>query len=75
MQWENCRRQGLTVAVDDLCADTPELREQLQRRIQDLSPAKPQSQPRFLPQDGLGVYLFRASAWFRSCTIEALPDH
>jgi hypothetical protein len=38
------------------------------------SPVQPRELPQFLPQEALGVYLFRASAWFRSCSIEALPD-
>ena len=37
------------------------------------SPRQPLEAPQFLPREALGIYAFRASAWFRSCTIEALP--
>jgi hypothetical protein len=40
-----------------------------------MNPAvRPEEEPQFLPQEALGLYVFGASAWFRSCTIAALPD-
>jgi hypothetical protein len=35
---------------------------------------RPTEEPQFLPQGALGLYVIGASARFRSCTIEALPD-
>ncbi|MFO0967852.1 MAG: serine/threonine-protein kinase [Gemmataceae bacterium] len=37
------------------------------------SPVQPLVQPQFLPQEGLGLLVKRGSAWFRSCSIEAMP--
>jgi serine/threonine protein kinase len=36
MQWEELRQQGKSIAAEDLCADTPELRDELCRRIDAL---------------------------------------
>src|SRR5216683_5131417 len=36
MRWEELRQQGKSVAAEDLCADTPELRDELCRRIEAL---------------------------------------
>src|SRR6266566_7798455 len=36
MQWEELRLQGQTVAVEELCSDSPELLDELQRRIRAL---------------------------------------
>ena len=36
MRWEELRQQGKSVAAEDLCTDTPELRDELHRRIEAL---------------------------------------
>jgi tRNA A-37 threonylcarbamoyl transferase component Bud32 len=36
MRWEELRQQGKSVAAEDLCAGTPELRDELRRRIEAL---------------------------------------
>jgi hypothetical protein len=56
----------------------PMARAQLVKSVRFLltnSPVQPTEQPQFLPDEALGLYVFGATAWFRSCTIEALPDH
>ena len=37
LQWETLRSQGRTIALEDLCADTPDLVDELRRRIQSLA--------------------------------------
>jgi serine/threonine protein kinase len=36
MRWEDLRQQGKNLAIEDLCADTPQLRDELRRRIEAL---------------------------------------
>jgi serine/threonine-protein kinase len=38
------------------------------------SPLKPLQEPQLLPKEALGLYVYGATAWFRRCSIEALPD-
>jgi serine/threonine-protein kinase len=39
------------------------------------SPIRPKEDPAFQPDEALGLFVFRGTAWFRSCTIEPLPDN
>jgi hypothetical protein len=38
------------------------------------NPVRPLEDPEFLPQEALGLYVAAASVWFRSFSIEAVPD-
>jgi hypothetical protein len=62
--------------VWDHIALAPLPRAQLTKCVQFLlanTPVPPAQEPQFLPQEALGLYVFGATGWFRSCTIEALP--
>jgi serine/threonine-protein kinase len=39
------------------------------------SPVRPDEDPRFEPDEALGLFVFQGTAWFRSFTIEPLPDN
>jgi serine/threonine-protein kinase len=39
------------------------------------SPIRPRENLAFQPDEALGLFLCRGTAWFRSCTIEPLPDN
>jgi hypothetical protein len=38
------------------------------------SPVRPREDPRFQPEDALGLLVHLGTAWFRSCTLEPLPE-
>jgi serine/threonine-protein kinase len=38
------------------------------------SPVRPKDDPRFQTDEALGLFVRRGTAWFRSCTLEPLPD-
>jgi serine/threonine-protein kinase len=73
----------LDVSPDEICVEwdqfalAPLPRAQLNKSVQFLlanSPVPPAQEPQFLPQEALGLYVFGATGWFRSCTIEALRE-
>jgi serine/threonine-protein kinase len=39
------------------------------------SPVRPKENPSFQPDEALGLFVYQETAWFRSCTIEPLPDN
>jgi hypothetical protein len=39
------------------------------------SRVRPDENPRFEPDEALGLFVFQGTAWFRSFTIEPLPDN
>jgi serine/threonine-protein kinase len=41
--------------------------------VTNVSRVQPEPTPRFMPQEALGLFVYRASAWFRSCSVEPLP--
>jgi serine/threonine-protein kinase len=56
----------------------PELpRAELDRMARFLlgnSPVRPEQDPQFRPEEALGLFVHKGTGWFRSCTIEPLPD-